>query len=135
MKGVRLTRSNWVNDWLAGDAGEVRVLEDQQAYEAVEVHKLAEYAPEHDPRDVPTYEIPVRKRQDPVEFPARAQVADVPEDFDGGVPEEVVVEMKQPWTTAPKAHWINWAIQNGCDPAIAAGMSKTALMSSYGERL
>jgi hypothetical protein len=44
-------------------------------------------------------------------------------------------EMKQPWTIAPKADWIAWAVQNGEDPQKAAAMKKVDLVSRYGERL
>jgi hypothetical protein len=44
-------------------------------------------------------------------------------------------EAKMPWTTASKADWIEWAVSKGCEPKMAALLTKQQLMSRYGERL
>lgn len=49
MRAVRLIRANGLNERVIGDAGAIRVLDDAEALEMVEVWRLAVYAPEHDP--------------------------------------------------------------------------------------
>lgn len=159
MKAVRVTQANCLTDWIAGDAGDIRMLTDQQAYEAVTVHKIAVYAPEHDP--VPAAP-PVPVTPEPVtvmEFPGTvvdqdALEAGYPVDVDpeelglyddgsypGGTPypgaEPAVpgAEMKRPYGNASKAAWIDWAVHQGAEAAEAAGMTKNELMNRYGEAL
>jgi hypothetical protein len=43
--------------------------------------------------------------------------------------------VKRPYSNATKTAWIEWAVDNGCDRDKAEGMTKTQLMSEYGERL
>jgi len=45
---IRITQSNWLNAEVGGDRGTVKLVSDDMAREAVEVHQIAEYAPEYD---------------------------------------------------------------------------------------
>lgn len=131
MRTVRITHSNWVNDWLAGDDGDMRLLTDQQAYEAVELHHLAVYT-DNGPELVSSPQaVPVVKIEPGLEFPEEPRAADIPEDSG----EQPTAEMKMPWSNASKAAWIDWAAHQGADPEQAAALTKNELMSRYGERL
>lgn len=129
MRQVRITHSNWVNDWLAGDAGALRYLTDDQAREAVEVHHLAVYADGvQPPPPVPVSADPVVTIEPQLQYAEELAAAE-PGEADPGA------EMKMPWTNASKAAWVDWAVHQGADPQTAAGSTKTELMSRYGERL
>ena len=147
MRTVRITRANWLNDWIGGDAGAVRFLDDQQAYEAVEVYRLAVYIDGGQGRfaESPSA-VPVVKIEPGLEFPEepvseefRQQLAESMDHIeavaDGRPEDSPLAEPKMPWSNASKAAWIDWAVHQGADPEQAAAMSKNALMSRYGERL
>lgn len=151
MRTVRLTRAHWLNDRSAGDAGDIRYLEDGEARDLVEVHQLAVYADDGPSQQEPPHAIEVVRiepegvtqefREQAAEFMDRNDellqgLADSPHERweDAAEPGDVEL-MKQPWTTAPKADWVKWAVQNGCSPKQAEVMTKNGLMSRYGERL
>jgi hypothetical protein len=138
-----------------GDAGDIRVLDDDEARDLVESLRHAVYAPEHDPAQVyqqatgqqmpssPATEPPepvdtgfvgpdhaAKRIQELVEYTEELGLYENQQ-----APEDSVPEMTMPWTTAPKATWIDWAVYRGCDPSEAAGMTKNQLMGRYGERL
>jgi len=144
MKAVRLTKANGLNERVQGDAGAVRLLEDDEAFEMVRGER-AVYAPEHDP--VYTYEIPVVKVAD---APTPDQVLDLAGEGSAGESglrdsppawedqEDPLPAL--PWTTHPKAKWIDWALRGDHGrprPSFdeVTGMTKNELMSRYGERL
>ncbi len=149
MRTVRVTHANWVSDWLAGDAGAIRYLTDEQAHEAVEVLALAvyvdggPYTPPPPPVADPVLTIEPVMTQEHVE--ANLELApedDFPITVTYGTQEleetgtsEPAADMKMPWTTHSKAAWIDWAVHNGADPSEAAALTKNELMSRYGERL
>lgn len=156
MRHIRLTRSNWLNDHVGGDAGNVILLSDEMARDAVEVHRIAVYAPEFDGAryhqepvmtvEVPQFVGPEKTAQRIAELTASEVVTIEPtvteadwglEDNDQPYPGAVEAEpeLKAPWSNAPKADWVAWAIHKGCDPEQAAGMTKNQLLSRYGERL
>lgn len=167
MRTVRVTHANWVSDWLAGDAGSIRVLTDEQAYEAVEVLALAVYVDggsytpppppvaepvltiEPDTQAWPEVEADLAERypDEPVMTQEHVEAnLELEEDFpitvtygtpalDDKAAPEPAAELKQPWSNASKAAWVDWAVAHGCDPARAAGMTKNELMGNYGERL
>lgn len=159
MRAVRITHANWLNDEIGGDAGTVKLVRDEMAYDAVEVHHIAEYAPEYD-QPGPSWSAGAVE-QEPVvtEFPAaepafvgpeaaaarmdalQEMVTDTeqaglydpdPEPFVPGLDDDA---RKAPWSTASKADWIDWAVHQGCSPKQAALLTKIQLMSRYGERL
>jgi hypothetical protein len=160
VKAVRLVRACWVNDRVHGDVGNPLVLEDAEAYEVVEVHHLAVYDAAQqtllDERLGQPREIPVLKRDDPPEPDQVLDLADqglTPEQaaqeltqlseelglYDEPVPAPAA-ELTMPWTTHPKAKWIEWALrgdhsQPRPSPDEVAGMTKNELMGRYGERL
>jgi hypothetical protein len=130
VRTVRVTHSNWVNDWLAGEAGDIRFLTDEQAHEAVNIHHLAVYA-DDGPQPAPVAE-PVL-----VIEPSALSDSDIDEQgpvLQADIPGETA-EVKAPWTNAPKAAWVDWAVHEGADPAQAASMTKNELIGRYGERL
>lgn len=133
MKAVRLTRSQWLNDAVAGDPSQVKILDDQMAYEAVEVWGIAVYAPELDPVRADA----VDQVQPAAPVPAEVQVADFAGTSGEGqqVPETAEAPVRRPYANESKADWITWAVHNGADPQEAAGMTKNELMGRYGERL
>ncbi len=158
MRTVRITHANWVSDWLAGDAGAIRHLTDEQAYEAVEVLALAvytdggSYTPPPPPQADPVLTIEPVMTQEHVEanleleedFPITVTYGTEPlEEYDPVKAIEADLadmpnpgsEMKMPWTNASKAAWVDWAVYKGADPAEAAGLTKIQLMSRYGERM
>jgi hypothetical protein len=49
-------------------------------------------------------------------------------------PEEVE-EVKRPYTNAPKAEWVKWAVSQGANKLDAQCMTKAELQNQYGERL
>lgn len=134
MKAVRLTRSQWLNDAVAGDPPQVKFLDDQMAYEAVEVWHIAVYVPELDPlrggaadQAQPAAEQPPPEAQ-AVEFAGASGEGEE-------VPEPGQAPVRRPYANESKADWVSWAVHNGADPAEAAGMTKNELMGRYGERL
>lgn len=133
MRAVRITRACWLNDRVNGDPGSIRTLDDAEAYEAVEVHKVAVYAPEHD-------SVPLHGRTPGwTDFSAELHSEPAPA-ADGWLmpeaePAEPPAEMKRPYGNASKATWIDWAVHNGADPDEIAGWTKNELMGRYGERL
>lgn len=150
MRQVRITHANWVNDWLAGEAGAIRYLTDEQAREAVEVHHLAvyadggSYAPPPPPQAEPVLAIePGLQYNEPEEdFPITVTYGNAQEAYDPvkAIEDDLAdmprpAEVKMPWTTHSKAAWIDWAVHNGADPEQAAALTKNELMSRYGERL
>ena len=131
MRAVRITRACWLNDRVNGDPGSIRTLDDAEAYEAVEVHKVAAYAPEHDPVTFVGPEA-AAEHLDAIILRMDAPEPAVPYEADL-IPEKL--EMKRPYGNASKAAWIDWAVHNGADPQEIAGWTKNELMGRYGERL
>jgi hypothetical protein len=148
MKAVRLRRAVSIADGINGDRGTVLFLEDGEARDAVEVDRLAEYAPEHDHlapvQEEAAFVGPERAAERMQELVAYTEELGLYENQqqaqdDGFGTERTgqgeTVEMKMPWTTASKADWIDWAVSKGCEPKTAALLTKVQLMSRYGERL
>ena len=137
MKAVRLTRANGVNERIRGDAHTVLIVEDADADEAVR-QELAVYAPEYDP-GVPAQEIPIVKKEpaiDPADVLDYIEAAEARlNELEKVLTDPAEPEMKRPYGNASKAAWIDWAVHSGCDAEEAAGLTKTELMSRYGERL
>lgn len=155
MRAIRILQANWLNEAVAGDRGTVKLVADDMARDAVEVHKIAEYAPEYE-----SYEIPVRRKENApepdevidqllaqappesvvVEYPGQGPVEQIEADLaEMKLPDETA-ELKQPWNIASKAEWIRWAAHgdHGQPPVTeeeAAAMTKIQLMSRYGGRL
>lgn len=50
-------------------------------------------------------------------------------------PEPEVVEVKRPYTNAPKGDWIRYAVSQGMNRLDAMGMTKAQLQNEYNERL
>lgn len=145
MKAIRILQANWLNDEISGDANTIRLVRDEMAYDAVEVHHLAEYAPEYD--QGPTFVGPDAAAKRLEELKAKAAAYETPvveqpvidtptvEYVSPDTSAETAPEMTQPWTTASKATWIEWAVHQGADATEAAALTKSELMSRYGERL
>lgn len=153
MRTVRITHANWVSDWLAGDAGAIRYLTDEQAYEAVEVLALAvytdggAYTPPPPPQAIEVVKIePTALADSDIDDRGPVIELDDPEVFvdqdalEAGWPVAVdpePAEIPMPTAADSKARWIRWAMQS--DPALtaqkAAVMTKANLMNRYGERL
>lgn len=122
MKAVRLTHACGLNERVIGDAGTPLALDDDEARDLVEVHHLAVYDAVLQARLDAAHSDPVAR-----EIPV-VHHADAP-------PSDTETDLKQPWTTASKATWIDWAVHLGADPAEAASLTKNELMSRYGERM
>ena len=145
MRAIRITQANWLNDEVGGDRNTVKLVRDEMAFDAVEVHHIAEYAPEYDQPE--TREIPVMKTAAEL-IPDKPEVIDFPAEPEPEVrvredpaPEpEDAVPLRRPWSTASKAEWITWAVHGDNDgwpitEEAAAQLTKAELMSRYGERL
>jgi hypothetical protein len=50
-------------------------------------------------------------------------------------PEVEVVEVKRPYTNAPKSDWIEYAVSQGMNKLDAMSMTKAQLQNEYNERL
>lgn len=150
MRAIRITRANWLNDAIGGDQNAIRVVEDDMAYEAVEVHGVAVYAPEHDPASaIPiqhvTPELSIEFPDEPkvIDFPGSAEDPDPPHASweDAAEPGDIdQAPLEQPWTNASKAAWIEWAVNgdHGQPPITgeqAAALNKIELQHRYGGRL
>lgn len=142
MKAVRLTRAIWLNDRVHGDANDVLNLEDEEARELVETWHNAVYAPEWDRSERNAAAVrPVPQPAPEVVTIEPTAVSDSDIDdrgpvLEADIPGETVQDdAKPPWSNAPKADWVAWAVHKGCKPGEAAGMTKNQLMSRYGERL
>lgn len=165
MRAIRITQANWLNDEVGGDRNTVKLVGDEMAYSAVEVHQIAVYAPEYDPVPFPVMsaETAMELQDTPltvVEYPGQAErdaadelikmtedlglYDDLPHQLwkDAVEPSDVVKPKltKMPWTIHSKAEWIVWAVdgdhgQPQPTPEEAAAMTKIQLMSRYGERL
>lgn len=163
MKAVRLTRANGVNERIRGDAHTVLVLDDADAHFAVQ-QELAVYVDVCAVQVLATSELtavsdsdigehgPVSEMPDDVfdDLADHIEHAAANSDF-GSDPRyiqkdiersrpEPAAEMKRPYGNASKAAWIAWAVhgdhgQPKPTPEEAAGLTKTELMSRYGERL
>ena len=146
MRAIRILQANWLNAEVAGDRNAVKLVSDEMARDAVEVHQLAEYAPEYDPVGFVGPEKAAERLEQlkVTEFPATATpVEQIEADLaEMKLPDEreAEPELKQPWSTASKAEWITWAAHgdHGQTPVTeeeAAAMTKIQLMSRYGSRL
>lgn len=141
MRAVRLTHACGLNERVIGDAGTPLALDDDEARDLVEVHHLAVYDPVLQARldavhsDPVAREIPVVHRADAPSPDAVLDLADTAAAAQEPVTSDTETALKQPWTTASKATWIDWAVHLGADPAEAAGLTKNELMSRYGERM
>jgi hypothetical protein len=154
MRAIRILQANWLNGEVGGDRNTVKLVRDEMAADAVRIG-IAEYAPEYD--RPPAQEIPVVVRDDGLQFPGTAEatfagpeaaaqriqeLVDLTEEL--GLYEEPAAtrqsepepaEPAVPEVAATKATWIKWAISQGADLKTVAGLTKTELMSRYGERL
>jgi hypothetical protein len=156
MKGVRLVRSSGIDGWV-GDAGACFLVEDAVARDAV-ASGLLEYIPDDEHNSIPApadpdADSPVQRALDGVPEEERPREMTIEERYaemlnaDGSpradlFEQEVPVaspapsgEMKKPYGNRPKSEWIAYAVQQGHDAEEAEGMTKTDLMSLYGERL
>lgn len=152
MRAVRITQANWLNDEVGGDAGTVKLMSDAMAYDAVEIWGIGAYAPEYDGTyaAAPAQETTVQAAPEVIDFPAEEPSFVGPEaaaarmealqemvtDTEAaGLYNEAPAEAEVPEANASKAAWIDWAVQQGCEPKQAAVYTKAQLMSKYGERL
>lgn len=156
MRAIRITQANWLNDQVGGDQGTVKLVEDGMAREAVEVHRIAEYAPEWDTPGTVSFVGPdaaaERMKQlgvtvtdfegerEAAERRAQAmqQLAEETEKlglYDTPAVTDVKLPDSPPAPNDIKMKWIDWAVSQGCSMEDAVGMSKNELMGRYGERL
>ncbi len=146
MKAVRLTRACWMNDRVHGDIRAPLVLEDEEAREVVEVWRNAVYDPvlqaELDGAPPPPEQEEAVQRL--VDLTEELNLYDTPvvnqDALEAGYPVDVDPVTKKPWTIAPKADWITWALhgdhgQRRPTSEEATQMTKAQLMNRYGERL
>ncbi|HEY1700886.1 MAG TPA: hypothetical protein VGG75_14340 [Trebonia sp.] len=157
MRAIRITQANWLNDQVGGDRNDIKLVQDEMAYGAVEVHQIAVYAPEYDPVPFPVMpaETAVELQDTPLtvaesagqaERDAADELVKMSEELglyddpphqpweDAAGPSDVEPP-KMPWITHSKAKWVEWAIHQGANSGLAAAMTKNELMSRYGERL
>lgn len=153
MRAVRLTRACWMNDRVHGDVNAPLDLDDEEARVVVEDWHNAVYDP--------VRQAELDGAPSPVPGPqaeAMQLLVDLTEELDlygepapEAVPWEEALsagrgdygdepELKKPWTIAPKADWIAWALngdhgQPRPTSEEAAQMTKAQLMNRYGERL
>jgi hypothetical protein len=156
MRAVRLTHARWVNERVHGDAGAVLFLDDAEAAEVV-ASEAAVYDSRYDAQ--PSWsagaaqETPAVKDEDTLRFTGEAEraAADqlIRESEDLGLYdpvaaiEEDLADMPLPEPESPtapaiaelKPAWVKWAISQGCEPKLAAVLTKVQLVSRYGERL
>lgn len=153
MRAIRITQANWLNEHVGGDAGTVKLVQDEMAHEAVNVHKIAEYAPEWDGQ--PSFVGPdaaAERMKDlgvtVTEFPAEREAADRAQAMQQLVEEtenlglygtpaagDIKLPDSPPAANASKMAWIDWAVSQGCAMDDAVSLTKNELMGRYGERL
>ncbi len=161
MRAIRITRANWLNDYVGGDQNAIKIVPDDVARDAVEMHEIAVYAPEHDPvqfvgtehaaQRTEALKVKVDEWQPVVDQDDLAAGSPVDiEASDFGQPREYIEEdiarnrpeepLEIPRSVDNKAAWVRWAVYGDHgQPAVteeqASAMPKLQLQHRYGGRL